>query len=594
MSRCAMAVCGDVVAGLAAKFAVMRPLLGERQWRVYLGSEARALGHGGIAQVARAAGVAVSTVAAGVAEVDAGVPELERGRSRRPGGGRKRAEGLDAGLRPALRGLVEPATRGDPVRAVTWTALSLRDLEREMAAAGHPCGKDAIARALREMGYSLRGAAKVLEGSQHPGRDAQFEYINAMIARFAAAGDPVISVDGKKKEQLGEYWRAGTSWRPAGEPVRVRDHSFPDLKAGIITPYGVYDVAANRGFVSVGTGHATAAFAVNAIRLWWQEEGQARYPGARRLLVTCDAGGSNACCSRLWKHELALLAAGTGLEVTACHFPPGTSKWNKIEHRLFCHLTRTWRGRPLMTIQDAVAGIAATTTFQGLKCTAVIDDAAYPTGQQVSDERMRHLEDRVLERHGEHGDWNYTVLPAPRHAPQPAPEPPGRTPRAMLAHPALTGITTSDLADLARALEVPFGALREQHYYARRGGRRTRAARTTAPYASLRLGITDHLIALRLRQHAGLPAALIACLLGVDKTTVSHATTLAWALITQQRITLPPPVAPAPATPILSPADLTAYATANDVTITIPDTEPTQKWPKYTKRWQPPPATRVS
>jgi hypothetical protein len=587
-----MAVPGDVVEGLAAKFAVMRPLLDERQWRAYLGSEARALGHGGIAAVARAAGVAVSTVAAGVSEVEAGHPALERGRSRRPGGGRKKAEDLDAGLMPALRGLVEPATRGDPVRPVTWTTLSLRDLEREMAAAGHPCGKDAIARILREMGYSLRGAAKVLEGSQHPGRDAQFEYINAMIGQFIAAGDPVISVDGKKKEQLGGYWRAGSSWRPPGEPVKVRDHSFPDLAAGIITPYGVYDVAANRGFVSVGTSHSTAAFAVNAIGLWWRGEGQARYPRSRRMLVTCDAGGSNACSSRNWVHELALLAAAAGLEVTVCHFPPGTSKWNRIEHRVFCHITRTWRGRPLMTIEDAVAGIAATTTFQGLKCTAVIDGAAYPKGREVSGERMRHLEDRVLQRHREHGDWNYTVLPAPRPAPPPAPQPgPGQARRAMLAHPALTGITPADLADLARTLEVPFRALREQHAYARRGGHRKKAAPATAPRG---LGVTDHLIALRLRQHAGLPPALIACLLGVDRTTISHATTQAWQLITRQRITLPPPAAPAPATPILSPADLAAYATANDITINIPDTKPTQKWPKYAKRWRPPPTTHLS
>jgi hypothetical protein len=560
-----------VVAGLAGKFAELRPHLDERAWRLYLGSEARAYAQregcslaAAVAVVAGAARSSRATVAGGAGALAEGEEPMP-GRRRRPGAGRKRAEELDAGLIPALEGLLEPGKRGDPVTAVTWTTLSLRDLEQELAALGHRCGKDAVARVLHGMGYSLQGAAKVLEGSQHPDRDAQFGHVNAMIAEFTAAGDP----------------------------VKVRDHSFPDPEAGFITPYGIYDVAANRGFVSAGTSHGTAAFAVNAIRLWWQREGQARYPGARRLLLTCDAGGANACSSRLWKHELALLAAEAGLEVTVCHFPPGTSKWNKTGHRLFCHVTRAWRGRPLMTAEDAVAGIAATTTFQGLKCTAVLDGAHYPKGREVSDERMRHLEDRVITRHGEHGDWNYAVLPAPRPAPPPpaAPERPGRTPSAMLACPALTGISAQDLADLAKALEVPFGALREQQYYTRRGGRRARAARATAPHASLRLDLTDHLIALRLRQHAGLPAALIAHLLGVGPGTVTHATTLAWDLITRQRITLPPAVTPAPATPVLSPADLTAYATANGFTITIPDTPTVQKWPKYAKRWQPPPTT---
>jgi hypothetical protein len=253
------------------------------------------------------------------------------------------------------------------VTEVTWTTLSLRDLEREMAARGFRCRKDALARMLREDGYSLQGMSRVLEGKQHPDRDAQFRHVNGMIAEFRAAGDPVVSVDAKKKEQLGPYHRPGRSWRPAGDPVRVRDHDFPDAELGKVTPYGVYDIAANTGFVSVGTSHDTAAFAVNALRLWWRAAGSSRYPGAERLLVTCDAGGSNGYTSRLWKDQLAVLAEETGLEITVCHFPPGTSKWNKIEHRLFCHITRTWRARPLMTKEDAVAGIAATTTYQGLK-----------------------------------------------------------------------------------------------------------------------------------------------------------------------------------------------------------------------------------
>jgi transposase len=321
-----MAVSEGAGAGLAAKFAAMRRLgLTERQWREYLGIGARAVGYGGIAAVARAAGVSETTVAAGVAGVESGELEgLPPGRSRRPGGGRKKAEETQRGLRPALKGLAEAATRGDPMAEVTWCSLSLRELERQLAALGFRCGKDAVARMLRAEGYSLQAMAKVLEGRQHPDRDDQFRRINAMIAAFTEAGEPAVSVDGKKKEQLGPYHRDGRSWRPRGEPVRVRDHDFPDEKLGKITPYGVYDIAANTGFVSVGASHDTAAFAVSALRLWWQREGSMRYPGARRLLVVCDAGGSNSCTGRLWKDQLAVLAEQAGLEITVCHFPPGT------------------------------------------------------------------------------------------------------------------------------------------------------------------------------------------------------------------------------------------------------------------------------
>ena len=436
------------VAVLAGKFADLRPHLDERRWRLYLGSEARALAEGGgaglaaaAALVAAAAGVSRATVMAGAGELADGAEPMA-GRSRRPGAGRPRLEDGTPGLGPALLGLVEPSTRGDPVVAVTWTTLSLRDLQRRLAAAGFRCGKDAAARMLREAGYSLQGMSRVLEGSQHPDRDDQFRHVNAMIAEFAAAGDPAVSADAKKKEQLGPYHRAGRSWRPGGDPVRVRDHDFPDPAAGKIAPYGIYDIAANRGFVTVGTSHDTAAFAVGALRRRWRAEGSLRYPGARRLLVTCDADGSNAVRSRLWKHELALLAGETGLEISVCHFPPGTSKWNKIEHRLFCHITRTWRARPLMTAEDAVAGIAATTTYQGLKCTAVLDDAGYPDGVKVSAKRMRHLEERVISRHDEHGEWNYAVRPAPagRHRNRP---PPRRRPLTWEDWPQKPASTTS-------------------------------------------------------------------------------------------------------------------------------------------------------
>ena len=410
-----MAVSEDAVAGLPAKFAVMRKVADERTWRVYLGSEALALGRGGIKAVALAARVSETTVAAGIAEIESGeLDALPPGRSRRPGGGRKKAEDTRPGLREALRGLLEEATRGDPMAEITWCSRSLREIAQRLARMGFGCGKDAIARMMREDGYSLQGMAKVAEGRQHPDRDAQFRHINAKIAEFRAAGQPAVSVDGKKKEQLGLFARDGRTWRPKGDPVRVRDHDFPDQERGKITPYGVYDIAANRGFVSVGTSRDTAAFAVSALRLWWRREGSLRYPGAEKLLVICDAGGSNSYTSRLWKHELALLRDETGLQIAVMHFPPGTSKWNKIEHRLFCHITRTWRARPLMTVQDAVAGIAATITVSGLKCTACHDDAEYPKGTEISDARMRHLQDCDLDRDPFHGEWNYAFLAVPR------------------------------------------------------------------------------------------------------------------------------------------------------------------------------------
>jgi Rhodopirellula transposase DDE domain len=316
----------DTEAVLAAKFAVMRELLDERQWRVYLGTEARALGYGGIVAVARASGASQTTVAAGAAEAaDAdGLAALAPGRARRPGAGRPKAEDAQPGLRQALGDLLEGATRGDPVSEITWCSLSLRDLQRRMAGRGFRCGKDAIARIMRGEGYSLQAMAKVLEGRQHPGRNGQFRHVNAMIAAFRKAGHPVISVDTKKKEQLGPYHRGGRTWRPRGDPVQVRDHDFPDETLGKIAPYGVYDIIANTGFVSVGTSHDTGAFAVNALRLWWRQEGSLRYRGARRLLVTCDAGGSNGYRCRLWKDQLAVLAAETGLTISVVHFPPGT------------------------------------------------------------------------------------------------------------------------------------------------------------------------------------------------------------------------------------------------------------------------------
>jgi Rhodopirellula transposase DDE domain len=518
-----MAVSAEVEAGLAAKFASMRRLgLSERQWREYLGIEARALGHGGIAAVARASGCSETTVAAGVTQTEGGGDERPAGRSRRPGGGRKKAEDAQPGLREAVLGAAEEGTRGDPMVAVTWCSLSLREIARRMIAQGFRCGKDAVTRILREDGYSLQGMAKVLEGRQHPDRDAQFRGINAAIGEYLAAGDPVVSADGKKKEQLGPFYRAGAAWQRKGSPVEVRDHDFPDEELGRIAPYGVYDIAANRGFVSVGTGHDTAAFAVNALRLWWRHEGQFRYPGADKLLVTCDAGGSNGYRCRLWKQELEALARETGLEITVMHFPPGTSKWNKIEHRLFCHITRTWRGRPLMTAEDAVAGIAATVTSQGLKCTAVVDPDDYPVGTEISDERMRSLEFRSLDRADLHGEWNYTILPAPRQGPEPEPGP-GRRPghagpddAVLAALAALAGVPAP--RDLHAAVAVDWYADRERHKATGRGGARRRAPNRTETY--LKLSDEAVLIAGACRIRLGMTWVLLGRLFGVHQSTI--------------------------------------------------------------------------
>jgi hypothetical protein len=561
----------DAEAGLAAKFAVMRELLDERRWRVYLGTEAQALGRGGIAAVARASGASQVTVAAGAAEAaDPGaLTALAWGRSRRPGAGRPKAEDAQPGLRQALGGLLEEATRGDPVSEITWCSLSLRDLERQMAARGFRCKKDAIARMLRGQGYSLQAMAKVLEGRQHPDRDAQFRHINAMIRAFAAAGHPVVSVDAKKKEQFGPYSRDGRAWRPAGDPVKVRDHDFPDQELGKIAPYGVYDITANTGFAAVGTSHDTAAFAVNALRLWWRAEGSLRYPGASRLLVTADAGGSNGYRCRLWKDQLAVLAAETGLKISVAHFPPGTSKWNRIEHRLFCHITRTWRARPLMTADDAVAGIAATVTSQGLKCTAVRDDAAYPEGAKVSDDRLRYLQDRVLVRHGPRRDWNYTILPAPRPAPGPQPGPgagPGRAgpdPALVRALAALAGIGDPDT--LAGELALAWDAAREHRLTLERGrGRIRRCGNSNASLA--RLALPAILTAAACRYTAGMSCALIGSLLGVHHATIGDATRYARPVLEQHGLTI------TTGRPRISTlCDLREHAFAAGITLPVPN-----------------------
>ena len=371
-----MAVAMEIEESLAAKFPVLLPHLDERQRRLYLGSEARSLGHGGIEAVARAARVSRQMVAAGAAELEAGGEPP--GRARRPGGGRKQLADTDPGLRPALLGLADPGSRGDPESPLRWTTKSTRNLARELTRQGHRCGPDTVAKLLKEEHFSLQGNAKTAEGSRHPDRDAQFRYINAQARDHLDAGQPVISVDAKKKENVGNFKNGGREWRPRGSPERVNVYDFKDKDLGKVTPYGVYDVAANAGWVSVGTDHDTAAFAVQTIRIWWQKAGQPAYPGATRLLICADGGGSNGYRTRLWKTELAALAAETGLEITVCHFPPGTSKWNKIEHRLFSHISMNWRGRPLTSHEVIVQTIAATTTRTGLTVSAELTPPPTP------------------------------------------------------------------------------------------------------------------------------------------------------------------------------------------------------------------------
>jgi transposase len=405
-----MAVAVEVEEALAAKLPVLLPHLDERQRRLYLGSEARSLGHGGVEAVARAAGVSRQMVAAGAAELEAGGEPLSR--ARRPGGGRKKLAEADPGLRPALLALVDPGSRGDPESPLRWTTLSLRNLAAELTRQGHRAGQDTVAKLLKEEGFSLQGNAKTAEGARHPDRDAQFRYINAQARDHLAAGQPVISVDAKKKENVGSFKNGGREWRPKGSPEPVNVYDFIDKERGKVTPYGVYDVGANTGWVNVGTDHDTAAFAVQTIRTWWSKAGQPAYPAATRLLICADGGGSNGYRTRLWKTELAALATETGLQITVCHLPPGTSKWNKIEHRLFSHISMNWRGRPLTSHEVIVQTIAATTTRTGLTVGAELDTSAYPKGIKISDRQMKDLEQRELRRHQFHGEWNYDLIPA--------------------------------------------------------------------------------------------------------------------------------------------------------------------------------------
>ena len=404
-----MPVAMEIEKSLAAKFAALFPHLDERQRRLTMGAEARVLGHGGVTVVARAAGVSRVTVSAGVSELEAGDEPL--GRTRRTGGGRKAVTKTDPGVLAALLALVEPGSRGDPMSPLRWTTKSLRHLAGELTAGGHRVSAPTVAALLREENFSLQGNAKTIEGGNHPDRDAQFAYINAAAQEHIVARQPVISVDGKKKELVGNYKNGGREYQPAGEPVQTNVYDFKG-ELGKVTPYGVYDVAANTGWVSVGSDHDTGEFAVESIRRWWDKVGRPAYPDADRLLITADGGGSNGYRLRLWKRELAQLATQTGLVITVCHFPPGPSKWNKIEHRLFSQISMNWRGQPLTSHEVIVNLIAGTTTRTGLKVTAELDDTIYPKGIKITDAQMRVLEKQHLTRHDFHPEWNYSVSPA--------------------------------------------------------------------------------------------------------------------------------------------------------------------------------------
>jgi transposase len=388
-------------------FEALDPLLDERGRRRYAAAEALASGRGGISVVSQITGVARSTIGRGLVELRDGAT-TEPDRVRRPGGGRKPLTVKDATLLDDLRSLVEPSTRGDPQAALLWTAKSLRKLAAGLRELGHQISHSVVGELLRSLGYSLQANRKTREGGNHPDRDAQFTYINEQVKAALAAGEPAISVDTKKKELVGDFKNAGREWRPKGSPEPVRVHDFLIKQLGRAVPYGVYDIGENAGWVSVGVDHDTASFAVNAIRRWWQTMGQARYPNAKRLLITADGGGSNGTRLRLWKLELQRLADELGLAITVCHLPPGTSKWNKIEHRLFSFITQNWRGKPLISHQVIVQLIAATTTKAGLTVRAEIDPNPYQAGIIVKDAALAAVN---LSRHRFHGEWNYTIAP---------------------------------------------------------------------------------------------------------------------------------------------------------------------------------------
>ena len=401
-----------VIQGIASRYASLSTLMDERMRRQWAAAEARSYGWGGIRAVSRATGLSPNTISKGLVELETheANPSAPRsGRLRKPGAGRQRACVADPGLAAALERLVDPVTRGDPQSPLRWTCKSTTQLARELTRQGHPVSPRTVGRLLKASGYSLQGNRKTKEGADHPDRNAQFEHINGTVADFQKRGQPVISVDTKKKELVGQFRNDGREWHRKREPIEVRVHDFMDKELGKAIPYGVYDLTANQGWVSVGIDHDTARFAAEAIYRWWKKMGSRRHRGARELLITADGGGSNGSRCRLWKVALQGLADRLEMPVHVCHFPPGTSKWNKIEHRMFCHITQNWRGRPLLSHEVIVSLIANTTTAQGLQIHAELDTSNYPTGVKVSDEELAAVN---LRQANFHGDWNYSVLPS--------------------------------------------------------------------------------------------------------------------------------------------------------------------------------------
>jgi len=400
----------QTIARIQRKYQALLPELDERRRRQWAAAEARDLGYGGVSLVARATGLSRPTITAGLRELDQAPAQrtAAAARVRRPGGGRRLATENDPQLLAALESLLEPVTRGDPESPLRWTCKSTRRLAEELTRRQHPVGPRTVAALLHQAGYSLQANRKTREGLSHPDRNAQFEYINARVARCLVRGQPAISVDTKKKELVGDFKNGGREWRPRGQPEPVRVHDFQDKALGKAIPYGVYDMVNNQGWVSVGIDHDTAQFAANSIRTWWQEMGRQRFPKARELLITADGGGSNGYRTRLWKVSLQGVADDLGLALHVCHFPPGTSKWNKIEHRLFSFITQNWRGKPLVSHQAIVNLIASTVTSSGLVVKAALDTGHYDTEIKVSDEELARLR---LRPHEFHGEWNYTISP---------------------------------------------------------------------------------------------------------------------------------------------------------------------------------------
>jgi hypothetical protein len=393
---------------LKEKFSALTPTLNERSRRIYAATEARALGHGGIAVIAAVSGMARCTISQGLKEILGQAPSADPSRIRRLGGGRKKLVQKNSRLVADLKSLVEPGTRGDPQSPLRWTSQSLRFLASRLQQMGHSVSFPVVGDILCHEGYSLQANCKTREGKQHPDRNAQFEYINRQAIRQHRTGQPTISVDTKKKELVGDFKNTGREWRRKGHPRRVRVHDFIIPEKGKAIPYGVYDLTRNEGWVSVGIDHDTAAFAVQSIRRWWRTMGRPAYPKAKSLLVTADSGGSNGSRTRLWKWELQRLADQTGLSISVCHFPPGTSKWNKIEHRLFSFISRNWRGRPLESLAVIVNLIGATRNTHGLRVRCELDPGRYPEGQKITDAQMASLN---LKPSRFHGDWNYTIYP---------------------------------------------------------------------------------------------------------------------------------------------------------------------------------------